>query len=73
MKTIQYEDTTVKKIINIFTCLDPRFILTYCADEGATFVWQNIVEEGKLIARRLEQEIAPSLIQSSESTEPSQQ
>ena len=31
------------------------------------------MEDGKLIARRLEQEIAPSLIQLTESTEPSQQ
>ena len=45
------------------TCLDPRFMLV-------TFVQEKIVEEGKIIARRLEEEIPPQL---PESTEPSQQ
>ena len=68
----KYEDTTVKKLINIATCLDPRFMLNYCTEEEATFVQQRVVEEGKLIARRLEEDIPASLTQSSESTEPSQ-
>ena len=50
-------------------------MLNYCTEEEAILVQQNVVEEGKLIARRPEEEINPSLTQSSESTlstEPSQ-
>ena len=64
----KYEDTTVKELINISTCSDPRFMLNYCTQEEAILEQQNVVEEGKLIARRLEEEINPSLTQSSEST-----
>ena len=47
----KYEDTTVKKLINVSTCLDPKFMLNYCTEEEATLVQQKVVEEGKLIAR----------------------
>ena len=56
----------VRKLINISACLDPKFMLTYSNDQEITFVQQKIVEEGKIIAKRLE-ETAPV------STEPSQQ
>ena len=62
----KYVDTGVRKLINISACLDLRFILTYSNDEKIIFVRQKIVEEGKMIARRLE-ETTP------ESMEPSQQ
>ena len=44
-------------------------MLNYSTEEEITFVRQKIVEGGKIIATRLEEEIPP---QSSESTEPSQ-
>ena len=62
----KYVDMGVRKLINISACLDPRFMLTYSNDEEITFVRLKIVEEGKMIAKRLE-ETTP------ESTEPSQQ
>ena len=54
----KYEDMDVRKLINISACLDPRFMLNYGTEEEITFVRQKIVEEGKIIARRLE-ETAP--------------
>lgn len=43
---------------------------SYGTEEEVIFVGQKIVEEGKIIARRLEEEISP---QSPESTEPTPQ
>ena len=62
----KYVDMDVRKLINISACLDLRFMLTYRNDQEITFVRQKIVEESKMIAKRLEE---TALV----STEPSQQ
>ena len=67
----KYSDTTVEKVINMSACLDPRFMLSYRSEDEITVVRQTMVEEGKVIARRLEEEMPPEHV--TEPTQPSQQ
>ena len=46
-----------KTIIGTAACLDPRFMLNYLSEEESTAVRQNIVQEGVIVARRMEEEI----------------
>ena len=45
-----------KTIIGTATCLDPRFMLNYSSEKESTAVRQNIVQEGVIVARRIEEE-----------------
>ena len=69
----KYSDTTVEKIINMSACLDPRFMLSYGSEDEITVVRQTMVEEGKVIARRLEEEMPPEPTQPSQQQEPQPQ
>ena len=46
-----------KTIIGTAACLDPRFMLKYLSEEESTAVRQNVVQEGVIVARRIEEEI----------------
>ena len=45
-----------KTTISTAPCLDPRFMLNYLSEEESTAVRQNIVQEGVIVARRIEEE-----------------
>ena len=46
--------------LNISCCLDPRFILKYCDDDEAMAIRQSIIQQGLVIARRMEEQRPPA-------------
>jgi len=52
----KYDDESIKSMLNISSCLDPRFMLKKCSDDETFFVRQSIVQQGVVIARRMEEQ-----------------
>ena len=55
----KYEVESVIGTLNISCCLDPRFMLRYCSDEEASAISQTIIQEGIVVARRVEEQQPP--------------
>ena len=56
-----YDDESVISTLNIFCCLDPRFMLKYCDDDDeAIAIRQSIIQQGLIIARRMEEQRPPA-------------
>ena len=58
MKT-KYDDESVMSTLNISCCLDPRFMLKYCDDDEAMATCQSIIQQGIVIASRMEEQQPP--------------
>ena len=54
---------------SLATILDPRFKLHYCTTEDKTTLQEKIIAEGKVVARRIEESVAPTSTESSETSQ----
>ena len=48
-------------ILKICCCLDPRFMLKHCNDDETIAIRQSIIQQGIIIARRMEEQQPPRL------------
>ena len=55
----RYEVESVISTLNISCCLDPWFMLRYCSDEEAGAISQTIIQEGVVVARKVEEQQPP--------------
>ena len=53
----KYEDESTKEMINLACSLDPRFMMNYFSEDEIAIVRYKITNEGKLIARRIDESV----------------
>lgn len=64
----KYEDESTREMINLASCLDPRFMMNYFSEDEIAVVQHKIVNEGKLVARRMDESAAVVDITTEEAT-----
>ena len=57
----KYENEGTREMINLATSLDPRFMLNYFSEDEIAIVQEKIINEGKLIARRIDESVPPEV------------
>ena len=62
----KYEDESVMSTLNIYSCLDTRFMLKYCNDDETIAIRQSIIQKGLIIARQIEEQQPPCPLADSE-------
>ena len=55
----KYDDESVMSMLKICCFLDPRFMLKYCNDDETIATRQSIIQQGIIIARRMEEQQPP--------------
>ena len=53
----KYENESTREMINLATSLDPCFMLNYFSEDEIAIVQEKIINEGKLIARRIDESV----------------
>ena len=57
----KYENEGTREMINLATSLDPYFMLNYFSEDEIAIVQEKIINEGKLIARRIDESVPPEV------------